>query len=157
MTQLQHCQMLDGPGGSLSPWTGPNLGFGGCCKSQMWARCHELLSWIQQRKVRSDRWLTDHYRLMNRKPDPGVSGVSVLTGHIKLAEGVSADDVQNVEHSEVDRQQDERQQRHGQHLKHAWHLKTHKHTRLFHSSFQTPAYTWNDWSHMSWNQDKGTL
>lgn len=40
----------------------------------------------------------------------------VFTGQVELGEAVSADDVQNVEHSEVDGEQDDTQQSDNQHL-----------------------------------------
>lgn len=51
--------------------------------------------------------------------------VCVFTGHVQLGEGVSADDVQDVEQSKVDSQQDDTQHRDIQHLTPAGHLTTH--------------------------------
>lgn len=51
--------------------------------------------------------------------------ISVFTGQVELGEGVSADDVQDVEQGEVDGQQDDTQQGDRQHLEPTRYLTTH--------------------------------
>lgn len=48
-----------------------------------------------------------------------------FTGQVELGEGVSADDVQDVEEREVESQQDDAQQRDAENLEAAGHLPTH--------------------------------
>lgn len=49
----------------------------------------------------------------------------MFTGQVELGEGVSADDVQDVEQGEVDGQQDDTQQSDRQHLEPTRYLTTH--------------------------------